>query len=187
MTPALRWPDFLAALNTDPEALTQDGLFELMASLSLDCATLAPYLRFGAARYERTPILTTKHLDLMCLCWEPGQGTVIHSHGASFGVVRVFEGLLSVESFRRTDDGLTPGVADLEPLGRTQAPAGTVLLDRPGAIHRLGNRQEGGRRLVTLHAYAGPLDWMEVYAPGDRRVERRPREAEPADLMAAYI
>lgn len=186
----LRWDEFIREITALPTpALTEDALYGLVARLAIDSALLAPHIHFKATGYSRNVLYRDERFEAICLCWEPGQTSSVHNHGGSYGVIYVYEGALQVDTFRRVDDGSQPGEADLAAMVTLHAPAGALMLDRVGSIHKLSNpHHETRRRTVSLHFYAGPLDTMEVFDPATRHVRSVPLQGEPmADIMAAYI
>lgn len=197
-TPALSplsWNDLLAKVRMMPrEDLTEDVLYDMVQRLEIDSGLLAPFIQFSDAGYSRNVLYRDEKFEAICLCWQPGQGTAIHNHGASYGVVYVYEGVLAVANFLRKDDGSVPGRAELHKAVDLLAPAGALMLDRVGSVHRLGNPPQARRRAVSLHFYAGPLDVMEIFDPATDTVTQKPMQGEPmayieasADVMAAMI
>lgn len=191
----LDWKEFLAeAKALGPEGLTEDRLFDLVSRLEIDSSLLAPYIAFSDDGYARNVLHRDDSFEAICLCWKPGQGTPVHNHGRSYGVVYVYEGALVVTGFKRVDDGAEPGRADLEPCTQAICAAGSLVMDRVGSIHRLGNPAHATKRVVSLHFYAGPLDVMELFDPLTGSVISKPMQGEPmmwvepgADAMAALI
>lgn len=176
----LHFSDFLAEIRAlPPGALTEDRLFDLASRLQLDSALLAPHIQFSEEGYARNVLYRDSTFEAICLCWLPGQGTPVHNHGRSFGVVLPWEGHLACTGFRRLDDGSVPGVAALEATSLTLAAPGSIVMDRVGSIHRLSNPPGSGSSAVSLHFYAGPLDWMEVFDVRAGTVEVRPMLGEP--------
>jgi cysteine dioxygenase len=189
----LRWKEFLALVAAMPkDAVTEDVLYQLVKRLEIDSCLLAPHIQFAEDRYARNVLFRDEKFEAVCLCWEPGQGTAVHNHGGSYGVVFVFEGELTVDCYVRLDDGSVPDQADLHCSVTALCPKGSLLLDRRHSIHRLVNR--GDRRAVSLHFYAGPLDTMELFDLETGRVVPKPMQGEPmayiepeASVMAAMI
>jgi predicted metal-dependent enzyme (double-stranded beta helix superfamily) len=190
---AMSWKEMLALVAKMPaEDLTEDVLYQLVDRLEIDSGLMAPYIQFKDSHYARNVLYRDDKFEAICLCWEPGQGTAVHNHGGSYGVVYIFEGALTVDCYTRLDDGSDPGRAELQNVVTCASPAGTLLLDRRGSTHRLVNR--GTRRAVSLHFYAGPLDTMELFDLETGRVETKAMQGEPmayvepaADVMAAMI
>lgn len=176
----LGWEEFLEAVQAvDRANLTEDRLFDLVARLRIDASLLAPHVRFSQEGYARNVLYRDETFEAICLCWLPGQGTPIHNHGRSFGVVHVYEGVMGCAGFKRLDDGSREGHAVLERATLALSAPGTLLLDRVGSIHKLFNPPDATSRCVSLHFYAGPLDWMEIFDPSCDGVEVRPMQGEP--------
>lgn len=174
------WEGLLAEVRATPSGdLSEDRLFDLVSRLRIDASLLAPHVRFSEEGYARNILHRDDTFEVICLCWLPGQGTTIHNHGRSYGVVHVYEGTMACAGFKRTDDGSEPGRAVLEPATLALAAPGSLLLDRVGSIHRLFNPPAATQRCVSLHFYAGPLDWMEIFDPLTDSVEVRPMQGEP--------
>ena len=179
-TTPLNWPAFLDVIKgLSREALSEDCLFELVQRLVIDTGLLAPHIQFNPDGYARNVLFRDDKLEVICLCWEPGQATAVHSHGRSFGVAYVHEGTLLVTGYRRLDRGEEPGKASLQASSEILATVGSLTMDRVGSIHRLGNPSHATRRAVSLHFYAGPLDEMEVYDLTSDTFIQRPMQAEP--------
>lgn len=189
----LRWKEFLSLVAAMPaEDVTEDVLYQLVTRLEIDSCLLAPHIQFAQDHYARNVLYRDDKFEAICLCWEPGQGTAVHNHGGSYGVVYVFEGDMAVDCYARVDDGAVPGHAELRCTVSAVCKPGSLLLDRRGSIHRLVNR--GDRRAVSLHFYAGPLDTMELFDLETGRVVPKPMQGEPmayiepeASIMAAMI
>jgi cysteine dioxygenase len=176
----LSWREFLDAVKAVTTTdLTEDRLFDLVSRLRVDAELLAPHVRFSGEGYARNTLYRDASFEAICLCWLPGQGTPIHNHGRSFGVVHVYEGVMGCAGFKRLDDGARQGHAQLERATLTLAAPGSLLMDRVGSIHRLFNPPDASGPCVSLHFYAGPLDWMEIFDPGRDAVEVRPMQGEP--------
>jgi cysteine dioxygenase len=191
----LRWKDFLDLAAAIPdEAFTEDAFFGLVRRLVIDSSLLAPYITFENDRYARNVMYRDERFEAICLCWEPGQGTAIHNHGESYGVVYVYEGTLTTTSYSRLDDGNEPGRAQLAPVANAYLPKGSLTLDRVGGIHAIANCPDSGCRAVSLHFYARPLTSMHVFDLASGTVAEKAMQGEPmayvdpaADVMAAMI
>lgn len=191
----LRWKDFLATVAEMPaHELTEDVLYALTQRLVIDSCLMAPFIQFKDTGYARNVLYRDDKFEAICLCWEPGQGTAIHNHGGCYGIVYVFEGDLSVDVYKRLDDGSREGQAELANVVTMNVAAGSLMLDRAGSIHRIYNRADSPSRAVSLHFYAGPLDTMEMFDRETGRVTTKPMQGEPmayiepeADVMAAMI
>jgi len=124
-----------------------------------------PYLGFKEGNYSRHRVMKNEFVEMLVLCWKPGQRTPIHDHNGSHGVVRVQQGLMSETIFAYdVDKGLCHDTD-------RECPTGTVTgADLPD-IHRLGNPDDSGQDLITVHIYAPPLGVLKTYKVGSSQVD----------------
>jgi cysteine dioxygenase len=149
--------DTFAALRERP-TLTQ--MTAWLKDLQLDALELRPYISFKPGTYARHRVFRNEHIELLVLCWRPGQRTPIHDHNGSYGVVRVWSGIMWETIFKMAAErGLVYGS------GRDWPAGGITGADIPD-IHQLGNPDVSGQDLVTLHLYAPPLGSLNIYKLG---------------------
>ncbi|HYY42906.1 MAG TPA: cysteine dioxygenase family protein, partial [Pyrinomonadaceae bacterium] len=103
------------------------------------------------------------HIEMLVLCWRPGQRTPIHDHNGSYGVVRVWSGIMWETLFEMDERAGLRYHA-----GRDWTSGAITGADVPD-IHQLGNPDVSGQDLVTLHLYAPPLGSLNIYRPGSTR------------------
>src|SRR5947209_7262824 len=65
-----------------------------LADLQLNARDLRPYISFKPATYARHRVFRNEYVELLVLCWRPGQRTPIHDHNGSYGVVRLWAGVM---------------------------------------------------------------------------------------------
>lgn len=154
----LSWDEFLAETEAyTPETFKLSHLKNLVSRLDVGLEFLEGRLEFCAEAYARNLVFKNELFEAVCLCWQDDQRTSIHNHGRSYGVVRVLQGTMREEIFRRE-------AADRVLLTHTlDHAAGALAAAAVGMIHRLGNAGGIGSRLVSLHFYAGPLDEMDIF------------------------
>lgn len=155
---SLGWDEFLAETDAyTPDTFRLSHLKALVGRLHLRPDFLAGKVRFCAEAYARNLVFKNALFEAVCLCWQDDQRTSVHDHGRSYGVVRVLQGTMREEIFRRVEGDRLALTRALD-----HAP-GDLTASPVGLIHRLGNAGGRGSRLVTLHFYAGPLDAMDVF------------------------
>ena len=141
---------------------TFEELNALLAGAEVGDDELRPYVSFKEGTYARHRVHLGEHAELLVLCWRPGQRTPIHDHAGSFGAVRVLRGVMWETLF---------GMGDAEGLrylsGREWTPGHVTGADVPD-IHQLGNPDDSGQDLDTLHLYSPPLASLNVYKVGRR-------------------
>lgn len=125
---------------------------------------LRPHRGFKNGTYARHRVFRNEFVELLVLCWRPGQRTPIHDHNGSYGAVRVCEGVLW-ETMFDLDDTQTLFYKS----AREWRPGDVTGADVPD-IHQLGNPEVSGKNLVTLHLYAPPLGVLNTYKVGSSEV-----------------
>ncbi len=157
-------PGPLRVLTDKFAALTQrPALAEMTAwlgELKVSMDDLRPYISFKPGTYARHRVFRNEHIELLVLCWRPGQRTPIHDHNGSYGVVRVWSGVMWETLFEMdARRGLR------YKSGRDWTAGGITGADIPD-IHQLGNPDVSGQDLITLHLYAPPLGSLNIYKLG---------------------
>lgn len=160
----MTWDEFLATVSPlAKEELPLERLTELVRSLEFPPSLVEPYKNFSSEKYARNLIVKNHLFEAVCMCWEPGQRTMIHNHGDSFGVFYVYEGELFFTTYARTDDGLQAGKAALSVASSARALPGNVHFAAIGDIHEMGGHPDYPGRTVSIHFYAGPMQQMDVF------------------------
>lgn len=153
----LEFGDVVKGLERFDRPLTEDEVRNLLMELGSYAFDLSAIERFNDEVYQRNRIVRTDHLDLLLLCWRPGQRTPIHDHSGSICGVSVIRGEGTEIAFTRS------GVDLLVPAHSTSISAGDLTVAHDSDIHLVGNFSETHEDLVTLHCYSPPLDRMKVY------------------------
>ncbi|HEX8475741.1 MAG TPA: cysteine dioxygenase family protein [Pyrinomonadaceae bacterium] len=158
----------LGALIERLSALTQSPPLsefnEWLQEVKVDAAELQPHVGFKSGTYARHLIFRSEFLELLVLCWKPGQRTPIHDHNGSYGAVRVLEGVLWETMFTLETHGLAYHSS------REWQSGHVTGADVPD-IHQLGNPEVSGQDLITLHLYAPPLRAINTYRIGETESE----------------
>lgn len=149
--------------------LTYARLLECAGALTLDDELIAHRSVFARDGYARNLVCRTPEIELLVLCWRPGQRSTIHDHAGSLNALRVHRGRLTSRLFAPADDA-APGHGPVALAAEEAVSAGGLTgLDRAG-IHQLANLS--GEDLVTIHLYAPPLLSVNVYSTEHAAVER---------------
>lgn len=125
---------------------------------------LRPFIGFKSGTYARHRVLRNEFVELLVLCWRPGQRTPIHDHNGSHGAVRVCEGVLWETMFALDD------THRLYYKSAREWSLGYVTGADVPDIHQLGNPEVSGQNLITLHLYAPPLNVLKTYKVGSSEV-----------------
>lgn len=100
--------------------------------------------QFHQGKYTRNLVLKTPNIEIILVCWLPGQASPPHDHGKSDAVHVILEGEMSYTNIfqdgRRVSGTHSPGNIDHVPVG---------------VSHIISNQSD--KELVTLNIYAPPL------------------------------
>jgi cysteine dioxygenase len=162
---SLTFSELIERLNcqTTPPAL--DEITSWLATVEISQLDLQPYLGFKEGNYWRHRVCRNEAVEMLIICWRPGQKTPIHDHNGSHGVVRVQQGLMAETIFCfDKEQGLCHDTA-------RECPEGTITGADVPDIHQLGNPDVSGRDLITVHVYAPPLGVLKTYKLGSAQIE----------------
>ena len=90
--------DNLRSLEDAP--ITRDRMLEFMLETRVDRKSLDPYVHFRPDMYTRNLVYRDDQIELMAVCWQPGQRTVIHTHNGQLGWMGVEQGALAVVNYK---------------------------------------------------------------------------------------
>jgi len=161
----LSFTDLAKALSAQQTVPSLPELYALVKRTRISANELQPYLGFKAGNYCRHRVMRNDSVEMLVLCWKPGQRTPIHDHNGSHGAVFVHEGILWETTFDYdTETGLAyKAHRELRAGGLT----GSELPD----IHQIGNPDVSGQDLITIHVYAPPLGVLKTYKLGSSTID----------------
>jgi cysteine dioxygenase len=172
---SLTFGELIERLNsrTSPPAL--EDIHSWLSHVEITKADLEPYLGFKEGNYWRHRVCRNEAVEMLIICWRPGQKTPIHDHNGSHGVVRVQQGLMWETMFTYDNErGLC------YKSGR-ECPTGEVTGAGVPDIHQLGNPDVSGQDLITVHVYAPPLGVLKTYKVGSPIVDLYTPNDNPSD------
>jgi cysteine dioxygenase len=142
-----------------------ESLYELVARTDIESDHLTPYIGFKTGNYSRHRVMRNEFVEMLVLCWKPGQRTPIHDHNGAHGAVFVQQGIMWETTFEYdVEHGLSyKAHRELQTGGLT----GSEIPD----IHQLGNPDVSGRDLITIHIYAPPLGVLKTYKLGSSTID----------------
>ncbi len=170
----------LRTLHELASPLSEREVRELLASLSKCTSELATFERFDAESYCRNRIFSNSFVDVLLLCWRPGQRTPIHNHAGSTCGVYVMRGEAIEIGF--TASGMGP----LIPSGSHAVSSGEVTVSSDNDIHLVANYSSSGEDLVTVHCYSPPLRSMRVFGEGETFFSNYGEATERATRSGCY-
>ncbi len=164
--------------KTEGGPITSDRIADVLSGVTLDEATIRPYVRFADDHYTRSLVHRDAHFDIMVLCWMPGQGTPIHTHNGQLGWAFTTRGALECVEYRYMgcDRPENQNVAGLDCLAggmKVKLDRAESLLATPGGplnrvtkqvtIHSLTVPQDMKEPVVSFHVYSLPFDSCVVF------------------------
>ncbi|MFJ6572076.1 cysteine dioxygenase [Streptomyces sp. NPDC091292] len=136
----------------------------LARAVAADRAGWEPLVRYDAASRWYHRLRTGPGYEVWLLSWVPGQGSGLHDHGRSSGVLTVLDGRLTERTERTGRTGRTDGADRSDRIGRsTRAlPTGAQRVFAPGYVHEVVN--DSLEPAVSLHVYYPGLTEMPMHA-----------------------
>ena len=162
---SITFSELIERLNGQTSPPTLEQLSSWLSSVEIFDHDLQPYVGFKEGNYWRHRVCRNEAVEMLVICWRPGQKTPIHDHNGSHGVVRVQQGLMWETMFAfDSEKGLCYDT------GR-ECSAGTITGAGKPDIHQLGNPDVSGQDLITIHVYAPPLGVLKTYKVGSSQVD----------------
>lgn len=142
-------PHLLAPADEHPGTVA--GFAGLARRLAADTAAWRDRVRFDPISRWYDRLRTGPGYEVWLLSWLPGQGTGLHGHGGSCGVLTVLDGALTEHV--AGPDGTRRAVRVLRP--------GAQRVFAPGYLHDVVN--DGLEPAVSLHVYFPGLSEMPMH------------------------
>jgi len=153
------------ALLALPHPFRREDVHRVVARLRATPLELARYQHWSDEKYTRTRFYEGERFEILVLCWEEGQMSPIHDHANSICSMLVLDGEAATTMYevRATNGGGKALVSE----GAARLAAGNLTTVYGGDIHKVGNPQGSGHRLITIHFYLPPIAEMLVWDEGD--------------------
>ena len=90
----LTFADLVEWLNSRSTPPSLEEISSWLSKAEITPGDLQPYLGFKEGNYWRHRVCRNESVEMLIICWRPGQKTPIHDHNGSHGVVRVQQGLM---------------------------------------------------------------------------------------------
>ena len=162
---SLTFAELVERLSSQTNGPNLEDLNSWVSNVEISEPDLKPFLGFKEGNYWRHRVCRNEAVEMLVICWRPGQKTPIHDHNGSHGVVRVHKGLMWETIFKYDEEqGLCYDT------GR-ECPEGTITGAEVPDIHQLGNPEVSGQDLITVHVYAPPLGVLKTYKVGSSKVD----------------
>lgn len=162
---AITFSELIEQLTSQTSAPSLEQINSWLSSVAISEVDLEPYIGFKEGNYWRHRVCRNAAVEMLVICWRPGQKTPIHDHNGSHGVVRVHKGLMYETIFAfDSEKGLC------HDKGR-DCPVGTLTGADVPDIHQLGNPELSGQDLITIHVYSPPLGVLKTYKLGSSQID----------------
>jgi cysteine dioxygenase len=170
----------------EKEPITRDRMLGYLQETAVDRRSLDPYVHFRGDMYTRNLVYRDDMLELMAVCWQPGQKTVIHTHNGQLGWMSVEQGAVAVVNYKWVGCNAADNqnVAGMDCLaGATELdidrrevqecyPGGPInTVDKVQTIHQVV--VQGKEPVVSLHLYSRPIDSCVAFDLEKRSCYRR--------------
>ncbi len=151
ITPLDRFLRFLD--EQDPAAIRQGSLDHFLATERVEPDDLLSFVFFREDTYARNLVYRTEHIELLMLCWLPGNRTPIHDHGGQRAWISMHTGELTFNTYAPIiDERKLPVLTnDAEP----QIAGELLYIDDSIGIHSIVNASR--KPAISMHLYAAPM------------------------------
>lgn len=137
--------------------------------VSIDALT-----QFKDNHYARNLIFKSKHVEILVVCWRPGQKSPVHGHGDSDGLMIILEGEMTNTSYTKTGQRVS-----------TVWTKGAIGHTPVGERHEVQNNSTGD--VISLHIYAPPLERELQGADMGYHNAVEPKEIQLPDYALQYF
>lgn len=144
------------------------GVGALMKRLKLPKDELSPFTSWSDDKYTRNGLFNNGIIEVIALCWKPGQATPIHGHGGQKCWVYQVEGAVQEKRFEW--DGAHLLQAEIETLNQ----GAFCYIDDDMGYHLIENNS--AESAVSLHFYAAPIKQCEVFNEDKNKFESKDLE-----------
>jgi predicted metal-dependent enzyme (double-stranded beta helix superfamily) len=132
-----------------------DGFIELVKSIELSDEEIRKHAVWNEEHYTRNCLYSTPSIEVLLMCWMPGQHTPVHDYSFKEGWTKILKGQLLLEYFRVDENGLVK--TDEQVLKEGDI---AYLRDDLG-VHRFIN--ESNENTVSLHIYAERIRKWNIF------------------------
>ncbi|MEM3063563.1 MAG: cysteine dioxygenase family protein [Nitrososphaerota archaeon] len=142
----------------------QDRVTSLLQKLQVQPESLKSFLYFHPDHYSRNLIFKNKFVEILVLCWMPGQRSWIHNHHGQHCWMMMAEGTLAVRNYRRIMCNTQTRRVDLK---LTQeyvlTTGGAEMVNPEEPLHMVWNPPELNQQAISIHIYSHPFDTCTVF------------------------
>lgn len=158
MTP-VKVDNLIAGLRAiSDDEFSCENVYSFLGDNPVEVDSIAKYFHWSPDFYTRNLIYKDDRFEMMAVCWESGQQSVVHNHADQKCWMTVPVGKLRGQNFSIDEIDESNGYCRLRETDRFELSdclAAKVELEEP--IHQILNLAEFGERAVSLHIYSKPI------------------------------
>ncbi|HEY2867729.1 MAG TPA: cysteine dioxygenase family protein [Pyrinomonadaceae bacterium] len=144
---------------------TCDNVYQFLGDNPVDVDSITKYFFWRPDFYTRNLIYKDDRFELMAVCWEKGQASVVHNHSDQKCWMTVPVGRLRGQNFAVTELDTSKSFCSLteaDSFELSDCLAAKVELEQP--IHQILNLPEFDERAVSVHIYSKPFNRCLAYS-----------------------
>src|SRR5207247_9367573 len=143
---------------------TCENVYRFLEANPIDVDSIKQYFFWRSDFYTRNLIYKDERFEMMAVCWESGQESVVHNHANQKCWMTVPVGKLLGQNFAVTDVNESKNyckLAETDTFDLSNCLTAKVELEQP--IHQILNLAEYGERAVSVHIYSKPFSRCLAY------------------------
>jgi len=155
--------DGLKVISDDE--FTCDNIYGFLGENPIDVDSITKYFFWRSDFYTRNLIYKDDRFELMAVCWEKGQASVVHNHSDQKCWMTVPVGRLRGQNFavKKIDESKNYcSLAETDSFELSDCLAAKVELEEP--VHQILNLSEFDERAVSIHIYSKPFNRCLAYS-----------------------
>jgi cysteine dioxygenase len=143
---------------------TCDNVYQFLGDNPIEVDSITRYFFWRPEFYTRNLIYKDDRFEMLAVCWEAGQQSVIHNHANQKCWMTVPVGKLRGQNFAIVEEDTGRSYCKLrktDTFELSDCLSVKVELEQP--IHQILNLAEYGERAVSIHIYSKPFDRCLAY------------------------
>lgn len=134
-----------------------EAVSKIVSDIEIPKAEIEQYCIWKDERYTRTLLHQTGTYELLLICCEPGQSSLIHNYDAQEGWAKILQGELTLEQYY-----ISAINGHIHPVSKEVLQKGATAYQNDYiGFHKMYN--SGKDRSISLHVYSGPVENWYVW------------------------
>lgn len=150
-------------------------VYEFLREHPVEIDSLEPYLFFNKENYTRNLIFKNELFEVMAVCWDVGQSSLIHDHAEQSCWMTMPLGRLKIKNFRLLESDSNTNHCKIKLIDSFELTENCVAaeVDLEDPLHQVLNLRAFNQRAVSLHIYSKPFEECNVYSLGRNEMSVR--------------